>query len=179
MIWDELSNFDDSFDLEVIRQEEFDKTPRDRTAIILPAYLEPYFRACKPPNQFIVENAVNLWDQTVRVLEMHYGIVIISSGYRSREKNDAVGGATLSLHMTANAVDISDPDGHLKDWILQNTHLFPENVCFEHFAYTDGWVHLQVIPVPSGNKFFIPYAGPVPESRWNDSIREINKASRI
>lgn len=94
-------------------------------------------------------------------------ILIVTSGLRSRQKQIAVyaekGITDLdkiplgSKHLSAQAVDISDPNGDLKKWIMQNIKLIEEiGFWMEDFEYTKGWVHFQTAPPRSGKRFFIP-----------------------
>lgn len=62
-----------------------------------------------------------------------------------------------SKHLYCQAVDISDPNQELKKWVLANIKLMEEiGLWFEDFAYTKNWVHIQIYPPASGNRFFMP-----------------------
>lgn len=63
-----------------------------------------------------------------------------------------------SKHFFCQAVDIFDPKGELKKWILSNIKKVEEiGFWMEDFSSTKTWVHVQSIPPKSGNRFFIPY----------------------
>lgn len=91
----------------------------------------------------------------------------ITSGWRTPSYNALVRGASAtSKHMTAQAVDIADPEGALDhllfdDWEQQKTAprtslLETFDLYMEHPAATKGWCHLQSVPPRSGNRVFFP-----------------------
>lgn len=62
-----------------------------------------------------------------------------------------------SSHLSGKAADISDPDGKLAKWLLENENkLSVAGLWCEHPNYTKGWCHLQSVPPKSGKRFFIP-----------------------
>jgi hypothetical protein len=62
-----------------------------------------------------------------------------------------------SNHLFGRAVDFADGDGKLKKWILANIKLMEEiGLYMEDFAATKTWVHFQINPPKSGNRFFKP-----------------------
>lgn len=101
----------------------------------------------------------------------------ITSGYRPRAYNEALikagkKAAKNSLHIWGAAVDLADDDRALAAWVMANLELFGHfGLWIEDTNYTrekqkDGtwksWVHLQLIPPPSGRRVFKPYKGPPP-----------------
>lgn len=94
----------------------------------------------------------------------------VTSGYRSLEHHLAIysdKGITdqkkipmQSNHLKGLAVDlvpIEDDIKHLHDWCLDNIKLLEEiGLWCEHFDYTPKWLHLQIVPPKSGNRFFMP-----------------------
>lgn len=92
-----------------------------------------------------------------------YGIpMIVTSGLRSNEQQQkliALGksNAPKSHHLTGEAADIFDRDGSLKGWVKDNLAFIEEvGLWMEDFAFTKDWVHFQIVPPHSGNRFFIP-----------------------
>lgn len=97
-----------------------------------------------------------------------YGLpMIITSGYRSMEdhlrvyRNKGITDKSKipmkSKHLFCQAVDVSDPNGDLKKWIKENIKLMEEiGLWFEDFDATTNWVHFQIIPPASKNRFFRP-----------------------
>ena len=83
-----------------------------------------------------------------------------SSGWRPPSINNSTpGAAKASTHMRGLAVDIKDPDGKLREWVLANLDLMQKlGLYFEDFRWTKGWVHFQCVPPGSGKRIFIPYA---------------------
>lgn len=62
-----------------------------------------------------------------------------------------------STHLFGQAVDIFDPKRELQKWVKENIKLMEEiGLWFESFDYTSNWVHFQIIPPKSGNRFFVP-----------------------
>ena len=99
--------------------------------------------------------------------------MVITSGYRTAEEHFSIyqkinkervltGKPELSVpmgscHLIGASADIYDPDGKLKEWVLKNRSLC-EDLCvyFEDFKFTPTWVHLQIYPPSSGERFFKP-----------------------
>jgi hypothetical protein len=113
-----------------------------------------------------VELALNLADLLCRVnfLRAIYGHPLsVSSGYRPGHFNKAAGGAKNSSHLTCEAVDLRDPNGHFARWIvlqgelLERLDLYVEDpLPAPGYKGTPGWVHIQSRKVPSGNRIFRP-----------------------
>ena len=62
-----------------------------------------------------------------------------------------------SKHFFCQAVDISDPNQELQKWIKENISLVEKiGLWFEDFKTTTNWVHAQIVPPKSGNRFFKP-----------------------
>lgn len=88
---------------------------------------------------------------------------VVTSGYRPPEANKAAGGAAKSAHMTCEACDLSDPDGKLWAWCLQNLELLTGlGLYLEDKRWCKGWVHFQIRVPKSKNRIFMPKVGPAP-----------------
>lgn len=87
----------------------------------------------------------DLWGQPMHV----------TSGYRCREHNRAIGGALRSLHMEGLAADIADKDGALKRFCTPEV-LTMAGLYMEHPDHTRGWAHFQIKPPKSGERIFKP-----------------------
>jgi len=106
--------------------------------------------------------------EKLNIIEAAYGkTLVITSGYRTKEDQIRVyaqKGITDmskipmgSKHISGQAVDISDPNGEFKAWIMENISLFEElGIYMEAFEYTKNWVHMQIIAPKSGSRFFKP-----------------------
>lgn len=89
----------------------------------------------------------------------------ITSGYRTmedhlriyKEKNitDKSKIPMKSKHLYCKAVDISDPDGKLMVWAKANVSLLTE-IGLWCEDRTQGWLHIQIEPPASGNRFYMP-----------------------
>lgn len=88
--------------------------------------------------------------------------MIVTSGLRSdaQQKDLIAQGkskATKSNHLIGAAVDIQDKDGSLAKWTHDNQSLMEQiGLWMEDTNSTHGWVHYQIYPPKSGNRFFIP-----------------------
>lgn len=96
----------------------------------------------------------------------------VTSGYRSLEdhlriyKNKGITDQSKipmkSKHLSGQAVDISDPNGHLQEWCKANQTLIRQvGLWMEDFSFTKTWVHFQCVPYGSfklgGSLWFRPY----------------------
>ena len=135
--------------------------------------LEQYFmgrdRTYKPElTDEILRNARAVVDATNGLLAAMAGSVplvnnpgtrsLVSSGWRPAAVNAATPGAAIrSRHMSAQAVDLYDPDGVLDDWCMGNLPALERlHLWMEHPAATKGWCHLQTVPPRSGSRVFYP-----------------------
>lgn len=78
--------------------------------------------------------------------------MLCSSGYRDPAYNKKIGGATKSAHCLGKAMDIRDPKGELKKFLMTNPKLLEEQgLRMEHPDDTGGmnagWCHLDIQPV--------------------------------
>jgi hypothetical protein len=95
-----------------------------------------------------IENFKLLAEKVFQPIREHFGIpIILSSGYRSKELNTAVGGALSSQHCTGEAIDI-DMDGTT----VKNADVFnfiKDNLNFDQLIWEFGtndnpdWVHVS------------------------------------
>jgi len=88
--------------------------------------------------------------------------MIVTSGLRSEVQQQGLiaqgkSKATKSNHLIGAAVDIQDLDGSLAKWTHDNQSLMEQiGLWMEDTNSTHGWVHYQIYPPKSGNRFFIP-----------------------
>lgn len=127
--------------------------------------LEDYFGRmdwAEAPKDYVVANAVELLRRVNLLLS---GIDLpeaqqptVVSGWRPESYNATVPGASLrSKHITGNAIDLSDPEGALDEYLFSHSNRLSEaGVYLEHPLATKGWTHLQSIPPRSGNVIFMP-----------------------
>ena len=95
-----------------------------------------------------IENFKLLAEKVFQPIREHFGIpIILSSGYRSKALNTAVGGALSSQHCTGEAIDI-DMDGTT----IKNADVFnfiKDNLNFDQLIWEFGtndnpdWVHVS------------------------------------
>lgn len=84
----------------------------------------------------------------------------VNSGWRPATVNAVTRGAAVnSKHITAQAIDLADPEGDLDDWLMSHEGqeaMIELGLWHEHPAATKGWAHLQTVPPRSGNRTFYP-----------------------
>jgi uncharacterized protein YcbK (DUF882 family) len=90
----------------------------------------------------------------------------VTSGYRSIEDHRRIYiekakklGKTIripnSKHLYGQAVDIADVNNTLYNWCLANVHILEQaGLWIEEDQ--GSWVHFQIVPPKSGNRFFKP-----------------------
>ena len=102
-----------------------------------------------------IENFKKLAENIFEPIRKHFGVpIMISSGYRSKELNKAIGGATTSQHLLGQAIDI-DMDGTSKgvtnkmvfDYIKANLNF---DQLINEFDYS--WVHVSYNPTGKQRK---------------------------
>jgi len=96
-----------------------------------------------------IENFKKLAENIFEPIRKHFGVpIMISSGYRSKELNKAIGGATSSQHLLGQALDL-DMDGTpngvtnkmVFDYIKANLNF---DQLINEFDYS--WVHVSYNP---------------------------------
>lgn len=84
----------------------------------------------------------------------------VSSGWRPAVINEHTpNAAPNSKHITAQAVDIYDPDGELDEWCISEeglAALADIGLWLENPASTKSWTHVQTVPPRSGRRVFYP-----------------------
>lgn len=84
----------------------------------------------------------------------------VNSGWRPPSINAGTpGAATHSKHMLGLAADISDPDGKVWEWVLENLQLMKDlDIFMEDKRWTPGWTHFGKGKPASGKRIFVPNA---------------------
>lgn len=115
-----------------------------------------------PTNKVIDANLQILLQRMNELRDAWAKPMIITSGLRSDEKqlqlvSEGKSKALFSNHLAGAACDVLDKKGLLGKWCLKNGDLLRRiGLWCEHPEYTKGWVHFQILPPKSGNRFFIP-----------------------
>lgn len=88
--------------------------------------------------------------------------MIVNSGWRPPAINAATPGAAAhSKHEIGLAADISDPDGSLWMWVLENLQLMKDlDIFMEDKRWTPGWTHFGLGQPASGHRIFVPSSNP-------------------
>lgn len=93
----------------------------------------------------VENNAKFLLHQVNTFFEMiNVDVVHVTSGWRPREHNVAIGGAKNSYHIVGRAIDLADPLGGLAAILRDNPEkLRAMQLWMEDPAHTKTWVHLD------------------------------------
>lgn len=133
--------------------------------------LDDYFMGWDKDPRFALELSHEIRgnaQETVRrvnLLLSHYVAAVpgaerprVTSGWRPRAINAGTANAApRSRHMTAEACDLSDPEGDLDQWCMDNLEVLDGcGLWLEHPAATKSWSHLQIVPPRSGRRVFYP-----------------------
>jgi zinc D-Ala-D-Ala carboxypeptidase len=96
-----------------------------------------------------IENMKILAEKIFQPIREHFGVPIyISSGYRSKKLNKAIGGSSTSQHCKGEAIDI-DMDGHSHVTNVQIFNYIKDNLFFDQLIWEFGnntnpdWVHVS------------------------------------
>jgi hypothetical protein len=118
----------------------------------------------------IQNNLKELLEKMNKIRTLWAKPMTVTSGLRSSTDQQRINpSAPKSKHLLGLACDISDTDGSLMIWILNNL-LLMQNVglYFEDFRYTPNWIHFQAVPPTSGKRIFIPSSNTAPSpNRWD------------
>ena len=105
------------------------------------------------PSEEHLENLKYVAEKVFQPIREHFGVPIyISSGYRSPELNEAIGGSPHSFHSHGMALDL-DQDGRNKG--VSNSDVFyfiKDNLPFTELIWEFGdennpnWVHVAIAP---------------------------------
>jgi len=105
------------------------------------------------PSEEHLENLKYVAEKVFQPIREHFGVPIyISSGYRSPELNEAIGGSPRSFHSHGMALDL-DQDGRNKG--VSNSDVFyfiKDNLPFTELIWEFGdennpnWVHVAIAP---------------------------------
>ena len=104
------------------------------------------------PTDLHLSNAIVLFQNVVQPVRDHFGPTIITSGYRSPELNEAIGGSDTSQHRIGMAVDLEVPSVPTIDvarWIDYNLQY--DQLILEFYTrgkINSGWVHVSYVPEP-------------------------------
>ena len=105
------------------------------------------------PTEEHIENLKYVAEKIFQPIREHFGVPIyVSSGYRSKDLNEAVGGSPRSFHSHGMALDL-DQDGRNKG--VSNADVFyfiKDNLQFTELIWEFGtennpnWVHVAIAP---------------------------------
>lgn len=129
--------------------------------LTLEQYLGPWI--AEHPSDDVCTNALDLLAKVNALLERIQHIEAarsprVNSGWRPAKYNATVPNAAVkSKHITGQAIDLSDPEGELDEFLEANQqYLIDAGLFIEHPLSTKNWTHLQSIPPRSGRRCFYP-----------------------
>lgn len=104
------------------------------------------------PSDEVLENLKHLCSYLEKIREYLGGLgIVVSSGYRCKELNVAIGGAKTSRHMTGLAVDFTVP--RYGNPLTVAKAIRDSGIPYNQLIHEYGkWVHLEVIPVGMDEK---------------------------
>lgn len=93
----------------------------------------------------------------IRTLEEHQRIYREINAKRAKRGLPELKVPMGSMHLKGCAVDLHDPAGKMKQWCLKNEKVLVEvELWAEHPDATPTWLHVQIRPPRSGNRWFKP-----------------------
>lgn len=112
----------------------------------------------------IISNAMMTIDRANRLIDEFqtdsgdHEVRKVNSGWRPPQINATTpNAAAKSRHMTGEAIDISDPEGDLDEWCMDNLPILQAiGLWMEHPSATKGWCHVQIVAPKSGKRVFYP-----------------------
>lgn len=121
------------------------------------------FEECSPEQQ---KNLTILLEKVNKVRAAYGKPMTVTSGLRTMKHHLEIYAKkgiyppkvpTKSNHLFGKAVDFADGNGALKKWVKENIKLMEEiGLWMEDFSATKTWLHVQINPPASGNRFFKP-----------------------
>ena len=123
-----------------------------------PVSLPDYFKGVAYDAE-MKSNATQLLTRVNRFLQVFGQFRRVRWGYvPSAEANAARPNPSLrSKHLTAQAVDLEDPEGDLDQFVMDNQQLLEKcGLWVQHPAGTKGYCHMQSVPPLSGRRIFYP-----------------------
>ena len=103
------------------------------------------------PDEKTIDNLKMLCEKVLQPVRDHFGkTVTVTSGFRSSETNQAIGGSKSSDHVRGQAADIEIagvPNAELAQWIMDNLDYTQLILEFYTQGIPDsGWVHVSFDP---------------------------------
>lgn len=98
-----------------------------------------------------------LCENVLEKIRANFGVVRVSSGFRSKQLNKAIGGSATSQHTKGEAADIEVPsisNQVLAEWISENCSFDQLILEFHdpHKGPASGWVHVSWVAADKNRK---------------------------
>jgi hypothetical protein len=119
------------------------------------------------PSPLIVEALKVTAQGLERVRALCASPIVVSSGYRSRPVNDAVGGSSTSQHMSGQAADITAPGYGTVEELMHLIYSHRDAVGYDQLLQEfvregipdSGWVHISFSDKPRQQALVIDHTG--------------------
>ncbi len=112
------------------------------------------------PDDLAYQNLILLCEHVLEPLRCRFGVIRITSGYRSKKVNEAVGGAEFSQHLYGQAADIFVPNTEVGkkmfEFIRRNTDF--DQLIYEVKPKTgQQWLHVSYSIERQRHQAFMDY----------------------
>jgi hypothetical protein len=144
-------------------EEEIDNDPTEKLVLFQSLTVEDLNPKKYPITDGILKSNLLTLCQRLNQVQKLYGFqFVVTSGLRdqAQQQNLVKAGKSKALnskHLIGCAVDIYDPDGDLRAFLLNHPDvLIAANLWCEDSESTPNWCHFQIVPPKSGNRWFKP-----------------------
>lgn len=100
------------------------------------------------PSPDVVERLTQLCLFFLEPVRERFGPLWVTSGYRCKELNDAIGGSKTSAHIHGCAADLvpirSRPTIEIVDWVVDESGLDFDQI-IDEYTSTSNWIHLGMM----------------------------------
>lgn len=112
------------------------------------------------PDDLAIVNLRLLCENVLEPLRRRFGVIRITSGYRSKQVNDAVGGVEFSQHRFGQAADIFVPNSEIgkKMFEFLQTQTAFDQLIYEYIRKTGKqWIHVSYNAEGNRHQWFMNY----------------------
>ena len=112
------------------------------------------------PDDMAYQNLILLCENVLEPMRRRFGVIRITSGYRSKMVNEAVGGVEFSQHRYGQAADVFVPNNEVGkkmfDFVRENLDF--DQLIYEYDKKTGRqWLHLSYNAEGNRHQYFMNY----------------------
>lgn len=99
-----------------------------------------------PESDYITQNLIYLAQKVLQPIRNEFGPIIVHSGYRCKQLNDAVGSTDSSFHRYGMAADIDLPNSSATE-LMEVMHFIIDNLPYTELIaeeFPGGWIHVAI-----------------------------------